>query len=129
MCNIAGYIGNKSAAPILIEMMKKQEGFGGGFYTGLSIHDGKRLQTVKVVGNLDNLLNETDAASFSGSVGFLHSRSNSGGNIAWGQPFTSNEGVIYVSVYCIPDCARVNCRRSYEQSNIYFSYRNRSIGS
>ena len=94
MCNIAGYIGNKSAAPILIEMMKKQEGFGGGFYTGLSIHDGKRLQTVKVVGNLDNLLNETDAASFSGSVGFLHSRSNSGGNIAWGQPFTSNEGDI-----------------------------------
>ena len=43
MCNIAGYIGDKSAAPILIEMMKKQEGFGGGFYTGLSIHDGKRL--------------------------------------------------------------------------------------
>jgi len=26
MCNIAGYVGTKPAAPILIEMMRKQEG-------------------------------------------------------------------------------------------------------
>ena len=40
MCNIAGYIGKKNAAPILFEMMKKQEGFGGGYYTGITTHDG-----------------------------------------------------------------------------------------
>ena len=42
MCNIAGYVGEKRAAPILIEMMKKQEGFAGGYYTGIAtIHKGK----------------------------------------------------------------------------------------
>ena len=33
MCNIAGYVGTKQAAPILLEMMKKEEGleiFGNG---------------------------------------------------------------------------------------------------
>ena len=32
MCNIAGYIGSKDAAPILAKMMQRQEGFGGGYY-------------------------------------------------------------------------------------------------
>ena len=31
MCNIAGYVGTKRAAPILLEMMKKEEGFAGGY--------------------------------------------------------------------------------------------------
>ena len=34
MCNVAGYIGSERAAPILLDMMEKQEGFGGG-RTGL----------------------------------------------------------------------------------------------
>ena len=42
MCNIAGYVGSKQAAPVLLEMLKKQEGFDSGFYTGIAtIHEGK----------------------------------------------------------------------------------------
>ena len=31
MCNIAGYVGSRQATPILIEMMKKQEGWDAGY--------------------------------------------------------------------------------------------------
>ena len=42
MCNIAGYVGNQPAAPILLEMLRKQEGLAGGYYTGIAtIHEGK----------------------------------------------------------------------------------------
>jgi hypothetical protein len=34
MCNIAGYVGIRPAAPILIEMIRRQEGLAGGYYTG-----------------------------------------------------------------------------------------------
>ena len=42
MCNIAGYVGSRPAAPILLDMMRKQEGFAGGYFSGIAtIHDGK----------------------------------------------------------------------------------------
>ena len=42
MCIIAGYSGNKPAAPILIEMLKKAEYIDGGLSTGIAtIHEGK----------------------------------------------------------------------------------------
>ena len=41
MCNIAGYVGNKPAAPILLEMLRNQEGLAGGYYTGIATrHEG-----------------------------------------------------------------------------------------
>ena len=56
MCNIAGYVGTKTAAPILLEMMKREEGFAGGYYTGLAtIHEGK-LYWRKVIGTVKDLL-------------------------------------------------------------------------
>ena len=94
MCNIAGYIGKRDAAPILTEMMKKQEGFGGGYYTGITTHDGTKLHTAKVIGDMDNFLKETDGYHFPGKMGFLHSRSNSGGDREWGHPFTNAEGTL-----------------------------------
>jgi len=94
MCNIAGYVGTRPAAPILIEMMRKEEGWDAGFYTGITtIHEGK-LHYDKVIGDLDRLLSLTDAANFPGTVGFLHSRSKSGGDIRYGQPFISTDGRI-----------------------------------
>lgn len=98
MCNIAGYIGKKQAAPILVQMMKKQEGFGGGYYTGITTHSGKKLHTTKVLGEVQNLLNETDAISFPGTMGFLHSRSKSGGGVEWGHPFVCEKsGISYIA--------------------------------
>ena len=87
MCNIAGYVGEKRAAPILIEMMKKQEGFAGGYYTGIAtIHEGK-IYHAKLVGDTDMLETLTEAAKLPGNVGILHSRSKSGGGIEWAHPF------------------------------------------
>ncbi len=98
MCNIAGYIGKQKAAPVLIEMMKKQEGYGGGYYTGLSTQYEEKLHSTKVIGDVANLLQETEAMNFPGTTGFLHSRSNSGGDVAWGHPFLSaNKNIAYIA--------------------------------
>lgn len=92
MCNIAGYAGTRPAAPILIDMMRKQEGFAGGYFTGIAtLHEGK-LHYAKITGDLDRLLEKTDAASLPGTVGIIHSRSNSGGGDSWAHPFVSGHG-------------------------------------
>ena len=98
MCNIAGYVGTKTAAPILIEMMRKQEGFNAGYYTGLAtIYDGKILMD-KVIGDVDVLLEKTGCADFPGTVGFIHSRSKSGGSVEWGHPFMgTGEKITYIA--------------------------------
>ncbi len=99
MCNIAGYVGTKPAAPILIEMMKAEEGIQGGYYTGIAtIHEGK-MYYAKVVGDTEKLLRETDAASFPGTVGFIHSRSKGGGGIEWGHPFVSERDGEIITAY------------------------------
>jgi len=89
MCNIAGYVGSQPAAPILIEMMRREEGWAGGYYTGLAtIHEGK-IHYAKCVGDLDKLLDSTDAAELPGCIGIIHSRSKSGGDAKWAHPFVS----------------------------------------
>lgn len=89
MCNIAGYAGTRLAAPILIEMMKKQEGFLGGYYTGIAtIHQGK-IYYAKITGDTDRLVALTNAALLPGTVGIIHSRSKSGGGDKWAHPFVT----------------------------------------
>ena len=89
MCNIAGYAGTHRAAPILIEMMKKQEGFLGGYYTGIAtVHEGK-IYYAKLTGDVDRLTALTNAASLPGTVGIIHSRSKSGGGDKWAHPFVT----------------------------------------
>ena len=45
MCVIAGYSGNRRAAPILIDMIRKIEYFDGGYATGIAtIHEGKQYR-------------------------------------------------------------------------------------
>jgi hypothetical protein len=60
---LAGYIGDKPAAPILLEMLEEQEGLAGGYYTGLATLDAGRLHFRKVVGDAARLKAETDALS------------------------------------------------------------------
>ncbi|MBQ4528673.1 MAG: hypothetical protein II998_11455 [Clostridia bacterium] len=87
MCNIAGYVGTKDAAPILIEMLKRQEGLAGGFYTGIAtICDGK-LYYAKLTGDTERLVSFTNASKLPGNIGIIHSRSNSGGGDEWSHPF------------------------------------------
>jgi len=90
MCNIAGYVGERRAAPILIEMLRREEGIDAGFYTGLAtIHEGK-IYYRKICGALDTLLEKTDAADLPGNIGIIHSRTKSGGPDVWSHPFVSS---------------------------------------
>lgn len=74
MCNIAGYTGNQQAAPILVDMIKKQEKLDGGLSTGIAtIHNGV-LYSAKVTGNADELIKKTAALDFPGTTGIIHSR-------------------------------------------------------
>ena len=94
MCNIAGYVGNgkKDAAPILLEMLRAQEGFAGGYYSGIAtIHEGK-LYYAKLTGDVDRLTAQTIAASLPGRIGIIHSRSKSGGGDEWAHPFIGSRG-------------------------------------
>ncbi len=93
MCTIAGYIGKKQAAPILIEMMRTLEGFNSGYFTGIStICDGK-IYYAKVVGDLDELLKSTNALDLPGNIGFIHSRTIGGKEISveWAHPFIARK--------------------------------------
>lgn len=76
MCNIAGYAGNKQAAPILLEMLRRQQAFDGHCSTGIAtVHEGK-LYYRKFVGDVDGLIKNTDALDLPGTIGIAHSRSS-----------------------------------------------------
>ncbi len=91
MCNIAGYAGTQPAAPILLKMMLAEEGFGGGYYTGIAtVHEG-RIYYAKLTGDTKRLIDNTDAASLPGTVGIIHSRSKSGGGDEWAHPFVGTK--------------------------------------
>ena len=71
MCNIAGYVGEREAAPILIEMIRAQEGFLGGYFTGLATVDGGRIHYAKLTGDADRLVALTEAARLPGRIGIV----------------------------------------------------------
>ena len=92
MCNLAGYVGDEPAAPILLDMMERQEGMAGGFYSGVATVADGELRYAKVIGDFARLRRETDAERLPGTVGIAHSRSNSGGDLEWGHPFLNCDG-------------------------------------
>lgn len=99
MCNISGYVGTKQAAPILIEMIKRQEGFAGGYYTGIAtIHDGK-IYYAKLTGDIQRLTELTNAADLPGTIGIIHSRSDSGGGDGWAHPFIGSKNGKEITAY------------------------------
>lgn len=98
MCVLAGYIGEKPAAKVLLEMLRREEGLDAGFYTGIAtIHEGK-LHYRKTVGDVAALLAETDAEDLPGTIGIAHSRTPSGGGREWAHPFTNaSEDFAYIA--------------------------------
>ncbi len=99
MCNIAGYVGTKQAAPILLEMMKHEEGFAGGYNTGIATIYNGNIYHAKLVGSTQKLIDETDAMSFKGTIGICHSRSISHGGKELAHPFVALEGDKPVCAY------------------------------
>lgn len=91
MCNLAGYVGSKRAAPVLIDMLKEQEGFAGGYYTGIATMDDEKLYWAKVIGDVSELVKNTDAFDLPGTTGIIHSRSKSGGDKNWAHPFVNKD--------------------------------------
>ena len=74
MCTLAAYIGSEPAAPRLLDLLAREEGWAGAYYTGLAtVHEGK-LHLRKVVGDLATLLRETDARELPGTIGIAHSQ-------------------------------------------------------
>lgn len=51
MCNIAGYVGTKQAAPILLDLIEKQEGLAAGYYTGIATYHEGKIYYQKLVGD------------------------------------------------------------------------------
>ena len=91
MCNIAGYVGNKQAAPILVEMLKKQEGLAGGYYTGIVTYHEGTFYSYKITGDTQYLLDHFDVMNMPGTIGIIHSRSKSGGGDEWAHPFVGRD--------------------------------------
>ena len=94
MCVLCAYVGNQPAAPIMLDMLEHQEGFWGGYYTGLATIDGSTLHHDKVVGDVAALRDQTKAAELPGTIGVAHSRTPSGGDREWGHPFIDCTGKI-----------------------------------
>ena len=86
MCGIVGYIGNRQAAPILLEGLSKLE-YRGYDSAGLAVRDGdQRPQVVKAKGRLRVLYEKTNGGqALAGCCGIGHTR--------WathGEPSTEN---------------------------------------
>ena len=95
MCNIAGYVGTRQAAPILVDMLRRQEGWDCGHYTGMATVDADGLHVEKDVGNLDMFLAGHDAFSMPGTVGIIHGRTPGilgQDNGHWAHPFVGSKG-------------------------------------
>lgn len=87
MCVIAGYAGSRLAAPVVMEMIERQEGLAGGYYAGMAVVEPDSLHWRKVVGLMADLRGKGDAEALPGCVGVAHSRSKSGGDAEWAHPF------------------------------------------
>lgn len=96
MCMLAGYIGKQAAAPILLDMIRRQEAINGGYYTGIATVDNKLLYAEKVVGSADVWANDKDARGLPGSTGIAHSRTNDGGGYVRAQPYVCQRSLASV---------------------------------
>lgn len=72
MCGIVGYIGEKQAAPILVEGLRRLE-YRGYDSAGVAVA-GNRVTVVKEKGRIDNLKAEIDRVYPVGTVGIGHTR-------------------------------------------------------
>ena len=75
MCGIVGYTGDRQAAPILLDGLKRLE-YRGYDSAGLAVRDGKALaEVVKATGKLYHLADKTDQGrSLPGTCGIGHTR-------------------------------------------------------
>jgi glucosamine--fructose-6-phosphate aminotransferase (isomerizing) len=97
MCGIVGYIGEKKAAPILINGLKKLE-YRGYDSSGVAMFEDGRLSVVKCKGRLAALEEKLGGGNVGGFVGIGHTRWATHGepNDVNSHPHLSNSGKIAV---------------------------------
>ena len=73
MCGIVGYVGPQSATPILLDGLRKLE-YRGYDSAGLAVHDGTKIQVLRAVGKLSNLVEVERKTPLVGRLGIGHTR-------------------------------------------------------
>lgn len=73
MCGIVGYIGERNAAPVLLDGLRRLE-YRGYDSAGVAVHDGQALRLARAVGKLDNLAQAIEVTEFPGGLGIGHTR-------------------------------------------------------
>src|SRR5438045_8207384 len=73
MCGIVGYIGQKSATPLLIEGLKRME-YRGYDSAGVAVMNGSGVETRKAAGKITRLEAALAASPVDGDMGIGHTR-------------------------------------------------------
>ena len=93
MCGIVGYVGNRKAATIILEGLKRLE-YRGYDSAGLAIVQDGGIEVVKRVGRVENLSKEASKLRLNGTVGLGHTRWATHGGVteANAHPHVSSDG-------------------------------------